>query len=610
MLYVIDFETYWSDDFTLSKLTTTEYVRDNRFKVQGVGVIAEGKEPVWVTENIAEYLRSLDLEHNEVLCHNTLYDGFILSETYGIHPKFFYDTMGMSKSLFPKSDSHSLDALSRRLGLPTVKGELNTKNKSSLTAQELHELGEYCKMDCLLTIGCFMKLTPLVHQSEFEVMDLAIKMFTKPLLKVNRTLALVLKDSEIENKQLLLNDLGTTAKVIGSTNQFCALMESVGVDVPKKWSEKQKKLIPALAKSDEFFLELLSDPIAKPYVEARLAVKSNLVKTRADRLLRHSENGKSLPVMLKYFGAHTGRFSGGDKLNLQNLPSYRMTKGNKGLRHCVVPPLGYAIALVDSEQIEARILAWFAEQWDLLKVFKSNGDPYLRMAENLYGRKLSRPDNDLERQVGKATILGCGYRMGKKRLIASVKSATKNKVILSEEQAEQYINEYIQSNRAISALWIILDRWIANGNGGKYPVMFENGALHLPNGTKIHYPQLHYNSEQRSWMFRYSRTSKTTGTIPYLGNEHHFRRIHGGSLTENIIQALARVIVTNQMLEIAKLYPVVSMTHDDIMVVVPINEADEAVKNMTEIMTHAPDWGKGIPLSASGGWGLSYGDVK
>ena len=112
-LVSLDFETYYSDDYTLSKLSTSEYVRDKRFKAQMLGIkIGNGKTRIIPPKRIKAELAKINWSTHAVLCHNTQFDGFILSHHYGIHPAFLYDTLSMARGLHSNDIGAGLDEVS------------------------------------------------------------------------------------------------------------------------------------------------------------------------------------------------------------------------------------------------------------------------------------------------------------------------------------------------------------------------------------------------------------------------------------------------------------------------------------------------------------------
>ena len=124
------------------------------------------------------------------------------------------------------------------------------------------------------------------------------------------------------------------------------------------------------------------DERVQSLVAARLGNKSTLEETRTQRFIDIAKRGL-LPVPVRYYAAHTGRWGGDDKINLQNLPS-RGANANM-LKRGIIAPQGHSIIDADSAQIEARVLAWLAEQDDLTEAFAKGEDVYKNMASRIYG---------------------------------------------------------------------------------------------------------------------------------------------------------------------------------------------------------------------------------
>ena len=147
-------------------------------------------------------------------------------------------------------------------------------------------------------------------------------------------------------------------------------------------------------------------------VEARLGCKSTQRETRAQRFLGiHDRNNGVLPVPLAYYSAHTGRYGGDEKINMQNLQRTDKKDKSKGLlRQSIKAPPGHALVVADLSQIEARLLVYQANQTDKVEAFAQKRDVYSEQASVIYGREVNRkknPDDFEAGFVGKATILGC-----------------------------------------------------------------------------------------------------------------------------------------------------------------------------------------------------------
>jgi DNA polymerase len=331
---------------------------------------------------------------------------------------------------------------------------------------------------------------------------------------------------------------------------------------------------------------------------ARLGVKSTLEETRTQRFIDISSRGP-MPVPLRDYAAHTGRWGGDDKLNLQNLPR------KSGLKAAIIPPSGYVILDSDSSQIEARTLAWLAGQNDLVDAFENGDDVYKIMASAIYGKPEEEITKD-ERFVGKQTVLGAGYGMGAKKFQAQLKAFN---VVLEESECQRIINVYRETYPKIPKLWRraqkILDSIIGDNadSFGRDDILNVDGkrGILLPNGLYMKYPNLRktQNSEDGDILYVYD-TKKGKTTVP--------NNIYGGKVVENVCQALARIVIGEQMLRIARKYRVVMTVHDAIAIIAPEHEAKRAQEYVELCMRLRPEWAPDLPLNCEAGYGKSYAD--
>jgi DNA polymerase bacteriophage-type len=375
--------------------------------------------------------------------------------------------------------------------------------------------------------------------------------------------------------------------------------------VPYKTSVTTGKEIPALAKKDEGFIALTEhdDPFIQQLCAVRLGTKSTLEEKRIERFMDIGKRNKgALPIPLKYYGAHTGRWSGTDKVNFQNLPSRDPKK--KALKKAIVPPDGYMVINSDSSQIEARVLAWLAGQQDVVDLFAKGDDVYSVFASNVYGRKITKAD-PTERFVGKTCILGLGYGTGALKLQQTLATSQPVSVKYTEEECKEIVKIYRGTNNKVVELWSEADNMLNNMIDEKFPkrIQFgEHGCVHydkdgiiLPNGFRIRYPNLR----------RITKNDKTQ--IVYDSRKGEIS-IWGGAVVENIVQALARIIVGTQMCEINHKYRVALTVHDAAVVVAPEEEVDNAVEFVTSVMSTPPDWAHGLPVACEAKVGATYGD--
>lgn len=412
-IITVDTETYYDKDFSLSKITTEEYIRDPRFQIIGVGIKVNDGKTRWFSGThgaIKEFLAQFDWANSAVLAHNMMFDGAIMSWRLGIRPKVLFDTLCMARAIHGVEKSASLKALAESYGVG-VKGtevlDAKGKRRADFSVDELDAYGRYCVNDVDLTYDIFnMMMARGFPKSELRLIDLTLRMFTEPTLELdkNRLIAHLIKTQTV--KEDLLTAAGVQDKAdLMSNPKFATMLGTFGVSCPMKISPTTGKLTYALSKSDQGLKDLLEhdDPRVQALVSARLGVKSTLEETRTQRFINIAGRGK-LPVPVRYYAAHTGRWGGDDKINLQNLPS--RGPNAKSLKKCIIAPEGHSIVESDSSQIEARMLAWLAGQDDIVQAFREKKDVYKKMAAAIYGVLEEDVTKD-QRFVGKTTVLGC-----------------------------------------------------------------------------------------------------------------------------------------------------------------------------------------------------------
>ena len=412
---VVDFETRWDrKNYTLSKLTTEQYIRDERFKAFGLCVkeLGSDEDPVWIShKDIPEFVSSVDWASTAVLAHNAQFDVAILSWRYGAQPALIFDSLSMARALRGVEVGNSLAKLAQEFGLPP-KGQAvhSTDGLEELTPEIEKELAEYCAHDTFLCEQVFNRLVEGYPAKELKLIDMTLKMFTQPRLMLDVAL---LKEAIIDEERRrgeLLGRLGVDDSALASSDRFAALLRGLGVEPPTKISKTTGRSTYAFAKNDALFQSLLNGDNEEVALlcEARLRVKSTLERTRAQRFVDIASRG-TLPVPLNYYGAHTGRWSAsrGSGLNLQNL------KRGSFLRRSILAPEGHSFVVCDLSQIEPRVLAWVAGYEELLNIFRSGQDAYAAFGAQMFGiPNLSKESHPELRQSAKSALLGAGYGMG------------------------------------------------------------------------------------------------------------------------------------------------------------------------------------------------------
>lgn len=626
-IVTLDFETYYSKDYSLSKITTEQYIRDPQFQVIGFAAKVNNEPTVWVSgndEKISLCLTALDIPNSYLIAHNAAFDGAILAWRYGLLPKYYLDTLSMARPVTGQTVGGSLDKLAKKFMLG-VKGtevvKALGKRREDFTPAELYEYGNYCKNDVDITYRLFHVLKQWNPSKELFIQDLMLRMFTDPVLTLDKELLEEHLSKVQTSKQKLMDRIDSSIgrEALMSNPKFAQVLKQLNVEAPMKVSLRTNKETYAFGKTDPAFKALLEhdDPRVQAVVAARLGIKSTLEETRTDSFIGIADRG-ALPILLNYWGAHTGRASGGDKMNLQNLP-----RGGS-LRRAIRAPKGHKLVVSDSSQIEARVVAWLAGQTDLVDDFRNGEDIYSKFATVVYGRPVDRkrkaihpetgkefnPDK-VEGFVGKTCILGLGYGMGAEKFKATLKAGAGGvSVDMDIEEARRTVSLYRTKYSKISELWTAASRALekmAKGFDAEFGVgvTIKCGpdGIQLPNGTMIRYPNLRKTADGFEYDGRY-------GPV----------RIYGGKIVENVVQALARIVVFDQMAKMeqhlrtmdepTRRHKTVLTVHDEIVCVVPDDETIWAYKKLLDIMSTPPQWCADLPVACEGDVAESYGDAK
>ena len=606
-LITIDFETFYSKEFSLTKLTTEEYIRSPFFEVIGVAVKVNDNPAEWASgthEQIKAWLDTFEWETSLGLAHNAMFDGAILNWVFDIRPKLWLDTLSMARALHGVEVGGSLKKLAEHYNIGAKGTEvLNTLGlrRVDFTEQGLALYGDYCINDVDLTYKLFNKMWTGKNfpKKEIQLIDITLRMFTEPVLCLDQNLLHQHLEDVRDRKEKLLSDAGIDKDNLMSNPKFAEVLRSFGVEPPMKESPATGQPTFAFAKNDEEFKALLEHPDERvqAIVAARIGAKSTLEETRTERFIGIAGRGL-MPVPLKYYAAHTGRWGGSDNLNLQNLPSRGENAGK--LKKAILAPEGHRIIDADSSQIEARVLAWLAQQDDLVQAFANKEDVYKKMASAIYSVAEDQVTKD-QRFVGKTTILGAGYGMGAAKFQAQLKTMG---VETELEECRRIIQVYRETNPQVVNLWrqaqsmlvgLVNGDAVQLGKKGVLTVVPKHYAIKLPSGLLMRYDGLSYTETDKGIQFSYKTRRGHT-------------KIYGGKVIENVCQAVARCIIGEQMLRIARKYRVVMTVHDAIACVVPESEVDEGMAYVEEAMRWTPDWATGLPINCEAGYGASYGD--
>lgn len=631
MIITFDVETYYDQDYSLRKLSEVEYVLDHRYQTIMAAIqVGDGPCEAYVGHAaIADKLATIDWEHAALLSHNTRFDGAILAWRFGYTPALYLDTLSMARALtHAVVGRSSLAKVADYLGFP-AKGDAVVramgKRLENFAPVELEEYAEYCVHDAELCRAIFDKFMTVFPKSELRVVDLFLRMFISPQAKLNpHKLAVNLAAVRAEKAQALARVSHIPKDVFSSNAKFANLLRDHGVDVPMKISPVTGEEIPALARQDRAFKELVADETQTITVQAllaaRMGAKSTIEETRTATLLNLSlrnwgENNTGwMPVPYRYYGAHTGRPSGDGGFNFANL------RRGSPIRDAIEAPAGYRVVHRDSSQIEARMVAWLAGCDTLLTAFAQGRDIYSEFASMFYRRHITKADVPA-RFCGKTCVLGLGYGTGWEKLRHTLFIGNGGiSVDLAEEDAKTLVYLYRNTYPEIPGLWRraeqLLERMIEGNQPyvpGRFvaelytdlprlPVVVEGrDAIWLPNGLCVAYPQI-----------RTDRTPDGRNQMFYTGPYQEARKIYGAKCVENLSQALARIVVTDIMLRVhasTKYHPFM-MTYDSLEYLVPESDAADMNNLLEAEFAQRPTWAGTLPLASEGGWGNTLSEAE
>lgn len=478
----------------------------------------------------------------------------------------------------------------------------------------LDELYDYCKQDVRTERAIKNLILPYKPMSDRErevwLLDQEINWRGLGIdtYNVNHAIGLIYQTAEKLNERAqeisggVLPDVGSRARVMA-------------------WAKSRGYSLTGYDKNA--VLEALADPALPDDVRQVLEIRQTLGKASTSKYTAMqnlaSTTDERARGVFAYHGAQTGRWAGRG-FQPQNLPRpafkdtdncIRLFEHNdveliealygdpmvalsSCLRGMIVPAEGNRFLVSDFSAIEARVLAWLADEQGPLDVFRNGGDIYCHAATGIYGREITPKDKD-ERQIGKVAVLALGYQGG---VGAFQTMAKAYRVTVEDELADQIKVKWRKAHPKIVRFWYDLEE--AAINAVKYrghafiagPITFKcHGDFlfaKLPSGRRLAYYKPTIGNKLEFW-----------GTDSKLGGRWGHLSTYGGKLCENVTQAVARDLLAEAMLRLdAKGYWVVASIHDEI--ICEVKKGDGSLAEMEEIMCELPDWASGLPMDAEG----------
>lgn len=633
----LDFETYFDQDLTLAKMTIAEYVHDPRFALHGLAICWPDGRAEFRTDvdaALAELQSSFgrDLQQTTIVAHHAQFDLYVLCHVYNLRPRFFIDTMLLAHHVHGRregaeGESAKLSALAQRYALPRKKDLDFMRGVRHPDARQFAELAAYAECDVKLTTELAARLLPQITRPEVELPVLmhTVRLFTERGVLVDVS-GIDRLAAEIRSQvREYLATAGATPEQISQSGTFVSMLEAAlarsGRKVPLKMGKKG--MIPATAKTDAEMQALLEDddPVVAALAKARLEKKGEdqkLARLETLRRITHATGG-FLPPYLLYCGAHTGRFSGGDGFNIQNLAK----KGLGGqVRKLLMARPGHVLVIADLSQVEARITAWLAGQQDMVEAFRRNRDQYSEFAATTFGREVRkvRDDDppalatqfDAYRMVGKQAVLGLGFGLGALKFMNRLRAEPLAARLfetgdLGPLACRNIVRGYRSQFQRIPCLWRNLEAAAVAAVEGESTtvgqVRFDKTdsvvRCWLPSGRALRYPDLRLEDTARCIRFidEFGEESEFTPEGPSLVYGHG-TGIYGGKFTENIAQAIARDLLVEGVLALEERgVPILFHVHDEIVAEVPENQADDAKHLVAHVFSSAPAWALDLPVA-------------
>jgi DNA polymerase len=616
--WFVDFETFYSTEYSLARLDNPSYILDPRFEAICLGVYKglEGEGEIIDGPDIPRFLSSLP-PRVAMGSHNALFDMSILSWRYNYVPTLIVDTLSMARTLLRhKLRRMGLGAIAEFFGLKKGDYLANVKgmSRADIIANGMWPgFTEYCLHDAWLCREIFKRLIPELPHEELILQDIVARTAVQPALRLDMdvlatNLTTVQYDKQILFMKAMFAGLRDKGQLM-SNPQFAELLKSLDVDPPMTVSKTTGLRTFSFSKSNPEFLQLLDhdDARVSTLVEARLSFKTTIEETRTERMLNigrlefpHHGGTGVMPIPLIVGAAHTHRLGGGWRLNPQN-----WKRGGR-IRQSIKAPPGFKIVTVDKRQIEARMNAWFCGEEELVEQFRRDLDVYSLFASDIYGYHVDKVLHPIPRFVGKTSILQLGYQAWWPRFQASVwlqsYDGINDPVTLSDDEAREIVTKYRKKYWRIANMW----KWLPQRFGALAgveppfehgPIRFEKGKVVGPSGLCLYYENLRFDGE---WWFDFG------------GGAH---KLYGGKFLENIIQFLSRVDTMQGAVRLKKPLDtystrMVHSSHDELVYLVPEQHV-EPVKALVKLeMTRVPTWATGLPLAVDIGVGDTYGEAK
>lgn len=614
-LITLDFETYYDSEYSLSRMTYEEYVRDPRFESILCAIHIPSEKEMYTVrgDEIGKELQRLELNKHLQVAHNNAFDAFILNDHYGIECASYGCTLNMARIVQNGAGGVSLAKLSEVHGLKAkgtfVHNMLGVRARD-MTLSQWDSYSEYC-------LGDSENCTALynIFRSYFSVQDLNLISETirwgavcryeldTDMLAQYRTELEVRKETRLQRIADKYQASTTQLRsMLRSPKVFAKMLTDCGVEPPTKINAKGKEVY-AFAKDDLGFQALSdhhNDHVVELY-EIKVGTQSSIAETRAKTFHSISLRGK-MPFPLIPFKAHTGRHGATQRLNTQNMPK---RGGDKTLRQSMRAPKDHAVLTNDLSQVEARRISALAGQMNLVEQFRNGEDVYSLFGTDFYGRKIDKSTVQ-ERNVSKECVLSLGFGAGATSFRDRMQSAYG--INMQFEEADQLVKFYRSRHRNVTNFWQECTKAIQTmykggeykfGHGGELTAV--KGEIIFADGWRLRYDQIEYDGVDDYGRDQYS----------YFSHQKRCRvKLYSGALANNVTQGTATRIFHWHVLQLRRVGRIMSgAVHDELSAIVHYRNIFDYYDDMTTIMKTSPTWAENTPIDCEFDMGDNYGDL-
>lgn len=390
----------------------------------------------------------------------------------------------------------------------------------------------------------------------------------------------------------------------------------------KAWLEEHGCDIPSLAKADVAQAIADTSGTVRRVLELRQELSRSSTKKYEAMLKALCPDGRAHGLIQYYGAGRTGRWAG-RLIQVQNLPrnylpdlddARQLVKAGEAeavvllygslpdtlsqlIRTAFVPRDGTRFIVADYSAIEARVLAWLAGEAKTLTAFAQGKDLYCETASQMFGVPVEKHGQNAElRQKGKIATLACGYQGG----VGAIKAMGGEHMGLDEQEMKHIVDAWRQANPNITQYWWDIDQAVKDAITTGEPQQVRTITLHtergmlfitLPSGRRLAYAKPAIGT---------NRFGGDSITCYGIGTNRKFEKqeTYGGKLVENITQAVARDLLSHSITLLENTgHDIVMHIHDEVVIEAP---PETTVDEVCDLMSRAPQWADGIPLTADG----------